>query len=85
MMSEYEKKVYFESKRVAKEYLNSKDVFPTFNSLHEAYAVIKEELDEFWEVVKLNQQKNPNRTQEARKEAIQIAAMALGVLVEFGS
>ncbi len=85
MMSEYEKKVYFESKRVAKEYLNAKDYFPTFNSLHEAYAVIKEELDEFWEVVKLNQQKNPDRIEDARKEAIQIAAMALGVLVEFGS
>jgi hypothetical protein len=40
---------------------------------HEGYAVILEELDELWDLVKANRGRSP----EAREEAIQIAAMAL--------
>ncbi|KKL84124.1 hypothetical protein LCGC14_1967880 [marine sediment metagenome] len=52
----------------------------TFNSYHEGYAVILEELDELWEEVK----KNP-RTRSVsrmRNEAVQVAAMALRFLVD---
>lgn len=44
---------------------------PMFNSFHEAYGVIKEELDEFWECVK------DNKTEGMKEELIQIAATAL--------
>jgi glutamyl-tRNA reductase len=46
-----------------------------FASLHEAYAVILEELDEVWDIAR---QKRRDRDSEAlRKELIQIAAMAV--------
>lgn len=41
-------------------------------SAHEAYAVILEELDEFWEEVRAKQQDAPNML----KELVQVAAMA---------
>ncbi len=47
--------------------------FAPFNSPHEGWAVIREELDELWEHVRAD----TARTPESRKEAIQIAAMAL--------
>jgi len=43
------------------------------NSPHEGYAVILEELDELWEHVR----DDTGRGVEARKEAIQVAAMGL--------
>lgn len=45
----------------------------SFNSSHEGYAVILEELDELWDHVKAN----TGYTENARIEAIQIAAMAI--------
>ena len=49
-----------------------------FASAHEAYAVILEELDEFWEIVR---QKRKNRSVlEIEKELIQLGAMALKAL-----
>lgn len=53
--------------------------FPAFNSAHEGYAIILEELDELWEVVKENQA-TPGRSDRLRKEAVQVAAMALRFL-----
>jgi hypothetical protein len=52
--------------------------FPSFNSPHEGKAVIEEELDELWELVKAN----TGRGAEARTEAIQVAAMALRYVVD---
>lgn len=57
---------------VRREYLRAVEKFPSFNSGHEGYAVIKEELDELWDDVKANAPR-----QQAKKEAIQIAAMAI--------
>jgi len=48
--------------------------FPAYHSYHEAYAVILEELDEFWEIVR--QQDNDRDPQHARKELLQIAVTA---------
>jgi NTP pyrophosphatase (non-canonical NTP hydrolase) len=46
-----------------------------FASLHEAYAVILEELDEVWEITR---QKRRDRNADAlRKELVQVAAMAI--------
>lgn len=49
--------------------------FPPFNTAHEGYAVLYEEVDELWEEVK----KNPAKRDyvKMRAEAIQVAAMAI--------
>ena len=52
-----------------------------FASLHEAYAVILEELDEIWDETRL---KRKNRSAEnLRKELIQLAAMAVKSINSF--
>lgn len=48
--------------------------FPPINSLHEGYAVILEELDEFFDEVRA--QDLDGRLRRAYRELIQIAAMA---------
>ena len=49
--------------------------FGKFNSAHEGYAILLEEVDELWDEVK---KKPDNRfILDMRKEAIQVAAMAL--------
>jgi hypothetical protein len=53
-------------------------LYGSFNSRHEAYAVLLEEIDELWEEVKAN------RKSLATGEAVQVAAMALRFLTEFG-
>lgn len=51
--------------------------FGKFNSEHEGYAVIKEELDELWDEIK-----GEHRAIEMRDEAKQVAAMALRFMVD---
>lgn len=46
-----------------------------FTSMHEAYGVILEELDEVWEITKLK--KRDRNAAEIREELIQVAAMAI--------
>ena len=70
------KKIYNISASMGDEFIRAvnKYGFPCFNSYHEGYAVIKEELDELWEEVKkYPKQDNDN----LKKEATQIGAMAL--------
>jgi hypothetical protein len=45
-------------------------------SAHEGYAVILEELDEFWDEVK-KQKDDPLRKENMRSELIQVAAMCI--------
>lgn len=49
--------------------------WPALNSAHEGFAVLSEEVDELWEHVK-TKQKNRDLV-KMRKEAIQVAAMAM--------
>jgi NTP pyrophosphatase (non-canonical NTP hydrolase) len=54
--------------------------YPSFNSTHEGYAVLLEEVDELWDEVKKNS-KNQDMN-KMRTEALQVAAMAVRFLVE---
>lgn len=49
-----------------------------FNSLHEGYGVLKEEVDELWDEIKL---KNPDKA-KIYTEAKQVGAMALRIMNE---
>lgn len=61
--------------RVADELRSARTMHQPMNSSHEAYAVILEELDEFWEEVR---KKRAERSSAAMfKELIQVAAMAI--------
>lgn len=54
--------------------------YPPFNSAHEGYAVLLEEVEELWDEVKKSPAK---RSPEAmRTEAIQVAAMAVRFLID---
>ena len=53
------------------EFVDASQNFGKFNSTHEGYAVIKEELDEMWDEIKAN------NSEKACDEAIQVGAMAL--------
>lgn len=50
--------------------------FGPFNSAHEGYAVILEELDEAWEEIKKND------LEAAKREMLQVAAMAIRFLLD---
>lgn len=56
------------------------DGHPPMHSLHEAAAVIREEFDEFWDEVKKNPHRHPDRNDLARKELVQLAAMSIRAL-----
>ena len=64
---------------VVREFRNAQGKFPPFNSAHEGYAVLLEEVEELKaEVFKGGSQ--PRDMTAMRKEAIQVAAMALRFL-----
>ena len=54
--------------------------FPPFNSAHEGFAVLKEEVDELWDEVK--RRPVPERQERLRAEARQVAAMALRFMMD---
>lgn len=60
---------------------SAQKVYPKFNSEHEGFAVLKEEVDELWEAVRLKQS-DPLRAYKVHKEATQVAAMALRFLCD---
>jgi hypothetical protein len=68
------------SREIYEEMADASSKFPPFNSGHEGFAVLKEEVDELWEAVKLNKKRHPERDELMRKECIQVGAMALRFL-----
>lgn len=58
----------------------SKLLHKPFNSSHEGYAVLLEELDEVWEEIKKS--KNYTLSNEAKQELIQVAAVAMRMINE---
>ena len=66
------------SKLIYQETYDASQRYPSFHSLHESYAVLKEEVDELWEEIK----KKDRDPEQIKKEAIQVGAMALRLLVD---
>ena len=62
---------------VSAELVEATRKFDKFNSTHEGYAVILEELDELWSCVKNNM-----TDVELRKEAVQVATMAVRFIMD---
>ena len=61
---------------VSEELRKARSNFPKFNSAHEGFAILKEAVDELWEAVRMKQS-DPQRNEEMRAEAVQVAAMAM--------
>lgn len=64
---------------VKNEYVRASGLFSKFHSGHEGKAIIEEDLDELWDEVKKFPLSNPHFL---RKEAIQIAAMAVRFIMD---
>jgi NTP pyrophosphatase (non-canonical NTP hydrolase) len=62
---------------IADEYKKATSKFGVFHNTHEGYAILKEEVDELWDAIKTNAPQA-----EIRKEAIQVAAMAIRFLCD---
>ncbi len=62
---------------VMEELGRARSKFGRFNSAHEGYAVLREEVDELWDEVKRNGDRKAMRA-----EAIQVAAMAMRFVLD---
>lgn len=65
-------------KLIEKEARNASSLWPAFNSAHEGYAVLLEEVDELWEAIR----EKPRNMVEVRGEAIQVGAMVIRFLTD---
>jgi NTP pyrophosphatase (non-canonical NTP hydrolase) len=54
--------------------------WPKFNSAHEGYAILAEEMDELWDQVKVNQKRRD--LDKMYSEAKQVAAMAIRYMID---
>lgn len=79
---QYKEQAYGICMEVYKELGSAVDRFPPFNSAHEGYAIIKEEVDELWDEVKNNKNNDPDRQ---RKEAIQVASTAVRFVMDISN
>lgn len=64
------------------EWKTARAKFGPFHSSHEGFAVLHEEFDELKTEVWKNGEKHPDREAQMRKEAVQVAAMALRFLTD---
>lgn len=67
---------------VAAELAQARKLHKPMHSAHEAYAVILEELDEFWDEVK--KKRKDRRGDDMAKELSQVAAMAVAAMSDLG-
>jgi hypothetical protein len=68
------------AERIAAECRRARSKFPMFNSAHEGFAVLYEEVDELWEAVRMK--KGRERSACMRAEVEQVGAMALRFLID---
>lgn len=61
---------------VASEVIRAESLFNRFNSAHEGYAVMLEEMDELWDEVKKGGTQKRS-IERMREEALQVAAMGI--------
>lgn len=61
----------------------AQEKYGNFASMHEAYGVLQEEVDEFFDAVR-KRQSDDDRAESIRAEAIQIAAVALRIAEQAG-
>jgi hypothetical protein len=66
-----------------KAYLSAVARYGKFHSPHEGYAILLEELNELWDVVKLHPA-TPGRNLKIHEEASHVAVMAIRMIVDFG-
>jgi hypothetical protein len=59
------------------EVIRARSLHKPFNSPHEAYAILQEEVDEYWDDVKRD------RRVPAAAEAVQVGAVAARIVMEF--
>jgi hypothetical protein len=67
--------------KVRNEYRRARSLFPKFNSGHEGYAVIKEELEELWDEIKASPDSR-EITVKMVDECIQVSAMLLAFYMD---
>ena len=65
---------------IGQEVMRARQKFRPFNSAHEGYAVLLEEVEELWQEVKRKQSSRDLERMQA--EAVQIAAMAIRFLTD---
>lgn len=80
-MSEYVSLLDMTLGDIREEYLKARRKHAPMHSGHEGWAVIKEELDELWELVRADNASGSL----AYKEATQVAAMGLAFMLEVAS
>ena len=81
-MKEYGNRIDFDKKAsiiadIDTEFKRATTLHPKFNSRHEGLAILQEEVFELQTEVYKNHAKNPEVKQSQRKEAVQVAAMAM--------
>lgn len=64
---------------VEDEFYTASEAHGEFASAHEGFAVLKEEVDELWDEIKLGSRRD---SYNMKREAVQVAAMALRFLVD---
>ena len=75
--------VYDVKDDAAEELYEARRKYPPFNSAHEGYAVLLEEVHELWDEVRAkNDGSDPDRGRRMYREAIQVAAMAMRIALE---
>lgn len=60
------------------EFIRASELYPDLHSNHEAFAVIKEEVDELWDEIKKSHDTRGNK--QIKNELIQIGAMVIRYL-----
>ena len=65
------------------EYARATEIFGPMLNAHHGFGILKEEVDELWDEVKRH---NPNQLEAAklrmRREAVQVAAMAIRFIID---
>lgn len=81
LLKKQEEQIALAMKKVEGELRSAMIKFPKpFNSEHEGYGVLLEEMDELWDEVKDNKAEGSRERQH--EEAIQVAAMAIKYIIQ---